>query len=86
MLDGGRRFPDGALATKWVDMKRGPLRGWSMCACVFLDGTVLAHVRCRVYDRRPDVCRKAMSPGERACLNLRKLYERGLLEAEESVD
>jgi len=86
MRDDGLRFPDGALATRWRTMSRGPFRGWSMCTCVFLEGTVRARVRCRVYDRRPDVCRKAMVPGERACINLRALYARGLLDAEENVE
>jgi len=84
MLD-GRRFPDGALATKGVTMKRGPAKDFAFCACVFLDGTLLEKVKCRVYDRRPAVCRTAMVPGEKACLNLRKLYERGLLDAEKNV-
>ena len=46
-------------------------RGVEVCACALLQGSVLYRVACKVYNKRPRVCRATIQPGDRACLNLR---------------
>lgn len=65
----------GAIKTRWRTMRAGPLKGTDVCACVFLEGTVLKRVKCRIYEKRPQTCRRAMRPGEKACLKLRRLFQ-----------
>jgi Fe-S-cluster containining protein len=67
-----------ALRTKWRKQKNGPLRGSSVCGCICLEGSVLHRVCCKVYNRRPMVCRTAVKPGDRCCREIRKLYLDGI--------
>lgn len=69
----GRVLHWGAIKTQWREVRSGPLKGISVCACVFLTGSVFKKVSCRVYEKRPRTCRVAMRPGEKACLRLRRM-------------
>lgn len=71
LLHGGHRPPD-ALRTRWKTMKSGPFKGFELCVCCMLDGSVMRKVHCRIYETRPSICRKALKPGDRMCLMLRK--------------
>lgn len=71
----GRGFSCAALKTKWKKQRSGPLKGAEAKACVALRGSILSRVSCSVYDRRPQACREAVVPGDRACLALRKKYQ-----------
>lgn len=70
----GEQLPFGAILTKCVEPRRGPLKGSSLCACVALRGTPGASVTCTVYERRPKTCHTAVKPGDSTCRNLRKFY------------
>ena len=70
----GRRTEDGAIKTKWRTVKTGPLRGISVNACAALRGSIMNRVFCSVYKNRPDACRKALSQGDKACREVRKMY------------
>lgn|GEM_PF-1814442 len=74
----GARVPPGAIATEWRKQRSGPFKGVSVCACVALRGTLLEKTACSIYDKRPEVCRKAVKPGDRTCREIRALYNRGL--------
>lgn len=63
-----------ALATRPRRQKAGPFRGWEVCACVFLRGSIMNRVSCRIYDRRPKVCREAVKPGTRFCKEIRSWF------------
>jgi Fe-S-cluster containining protein len=65
----------GALKTRWVINKQGPLKGFEQCRCIALQGTPMVRVACSIYAKRPRVCHEAMVPGEKACLDLRRMYE-----------
>jgi len=67
-----------ALATRWRKQRCGPLKGASICACVFLNGSVLHRTSCRIYQKRPRVCRTAVKPGDRACLQIRRMMQEAL--------
>lgn len=73
---GMRSFPEDAIKTKRRRQKEGPLKGQTLCQCACLEGTVLQEVRCTIYDVRPEVCRKAVKPGDPTCRKLRKLHEK----------
>lgn len=64
----------GAIKTRWVTNKLGPLAGIQVCSCSLLSGSLFHRVRCRIYPNRPTVCRQAYTPGSQACLTLRNLY------------
>lgn len=64
----------GAIATRWVDTQEGPFRDLRVNACVALAGDVGHDVRCTVYDRRPEVCRMAIQPGDEWCRELRARF------------
>jgi Fe-S-cluster containining protein len=70
-----RGEPSSALRTKWVEAKAGPLKGMELCVCCQLNGSLLHRVKCRIYENRPSVCRKALQPGDRSCLEARALLE-----------
>ncbi len=55
--------------------KTGPLKGVQDCRCVALRGSLLSAVSCSVYERRPDVCRNALSPGDRTCQDAKRLFQ-----------
>ena len=67
-------LPLGAIRTEWREMRRGPLKGVEACACVALRGSLLQQVSCSIYPRRPRACRAALQPGQRQCLQLRRMY------------
>lgn len=73
-LASGCRTPPAAFKTVWVGQRSGPLKGFELCACIFLRGTLLVHTRCSIYSRRPEVCREAVKPGDRVCTEMRKVY------------
>ncbi len=75
----GRRFVrlyvvQDAVKTKWRVQRSGPLKGVEACACVALRGSLGHRVSCSVYENRPDVCHKAVKPGDRACHQVRQLF------------
>ena len=74
-----------ALATKWTKNRCGPLKGAETCNCALLGGSVLHAVYCRIYSIRPQVCHKAMRPGEQACHQLRRLVQDGLQQDKEQL-
>jgi len=80
LIDGGEPV-FGAIRTQARKVKRGPLKGYSICGCVALRGSPLGQVSCTIYTRRPSVCKDALSPGDRECLSLRELT-RAKIEAE----
>lgn len=70
----GRPSYYGGIRTRWRKVRGGPLKGIEICACVALKGDPLRKVRCDVYEKRPTVCRKALQPGEKQCLQARRLF------------
>lgn len=71
---GGEMIGYAAIATRWVDTKEGPFRDLRVNACVALAGDVGHSVRCTVYERRPEVCRMAIQPGDEWCRQLRTRF------------
>lgn len=61
-----------ALATKVRRVRSGPLKDTEVCACALLRGDPLLHTRCAIYKNRPQVCRTAVVPGDRTCVELRR--------------
>lgn len=68
----GNQIPWGAIVTKNSTQKAGPLKGAILTTCKALEGSVLHRVKCKVYDKRPEVCHTAVVPGDKACRWLRK--------------
>jgi Fe-S-cluster containining protein len=64
--------PPGALRTKWHVQAAGPLKGAEACVCCQLEGSLMHKVKCRIYDKRPETCRKAVKPGDKTCRWFRK--------------
>lgn len=64
-------FTDAAIETKRRTIRRGPLKGTAACVCVALSGDPMHRVRCSVYERRPQVCREGVKPGDTACRQAR---------------
>lgn len=60
-----------AIATKHVEVKRGPAAGSDACVCHALRGTPGVRVSCSVYERRPGICR-TFQPGGSSCLGSRR--------------
>ncbi len=67
--------PPTAIATKWTESKVGPLKGYSFNACKMLRGSLMHRVSCRIYEKRPEVCRRAVKPGDRACKDVRRAFQ-----------
>jgi Fe-S-cluster containining protein len=63
----------GAIRTRWRTVKTGPLKGIEVNACAALRGSIMNRVSCRVYANRPEVCRTAVKPGDRACHEVRDM-------------
>lgn len=61
-----------AIKTRWVRNRTGPFRGFELCRCAALKGNLLHKVSCSVYEKRPQVCREAVVPGDRACREIRR--------------
>jgi Fe-S-cluster containining protein len=79
-----RRFAGAGIKTEWKPQKTGPLAGIHACVCVALRGSVMSRTSCKIYERRPEVCRKAVKPGDRGCREIRRLMREAIKEAEES--
>jgi Fe-S-cluster containining protein len=86
MTGGPQRRERPAIATAWRVQKSGTFKSYEFCTCVFLRGTVMKKVKCRVYDKRPDVCRKVMKPGDSACRKLRDAFLRKLKEMQKQLE
>ncbi len=71
LMHDGRPVPWGAISTVSRKQRRGLLKGVTLCTCAALSGDVLHEVRCKVYDKRPSTCRRAVVPGDRSCRWLR---------------
>lgn len=72
-FDGGA--PHGAIRTTWRKQRRGPHRGFELLTCAMLAGNVGESVRCRIYDKRPNVCHNAVKPGDPACRAIRTAFQ-----------
>jgi hypothetical protein len=72
----GKRLPDAALRTKWRLMKSGPFKDCEVCVCCMLRGSLMKNVRCHIYENRPSICRSAVKPGDKNCLELRRILRR----------
>jgi Fe-S-cluster containining protein len=66
------RMPPAALRTKPLEAKSGPCKGHSFTACAMLVGSPMHKVRCKIYEKRPQVCRQAVIPGTRGCRAIRR--------------
>lgn len=64
----------GGIKTKWRKVEAGPFKGVEVCACVALKGSIMHKVSCSVYKQRPKVCRNALKPGEKQCLEARRMF------------
>lgn len=71
----GPPAPHGAIKTEWKKQRAGDLKGFELCSCVALKGSVMSSVKCSVYEKRPDTCRTAVVPGDRTCLDVRRLFK-----------
>lgn len=72
--------------TRCMRQRSGPLKDVEVCGCYFLSGSVMHKVRCRIYDRRPSICRSSIEPGDPLCLEIRRNMDvaiRDLKEEEE---
>jgi Fe-S-cluster containining protein len=74
-INTGQRGGVGAIRTAWKAQRSGPMKGAEACACVALRGSLLYAVSCSVYRKRPEACRTAAIPGDRACLQVRQMFE-----------
>jgi Fe-S-cluster containining protein len=68
----GKPQPLGALKTKYLENKRGYFKGCTACACAMLEGSLMYEVKCRIYESRPEVCRKAVVAGDKSCKAIRR--------------
>ena len=66
---------EGAIKTKWRKVTKGPFKTHEVCTCYFLQGSPLHETKCKIYERRPETCKNSMNPGEKACIQLRKLWK-----------
>jgi len=60
-----------ATKTTWKRQAAGPLKGFKVCVCSALRGSLLASVKCVVYAVRPGACR-AFVAGSRQCTEARQ--------------
>lgn len=77
----GQKPSWGAIRARYRKQRSGPLKGIEANACVCLRGSLLKRVSCSIYDKRPEVCRKAVRPGDRTCRWLRSEFQRLASEA-----
>lgn len=71
----GFHLPDAAIKTKWQKTNRGKFKGFEMCRCVALRGNPGHAVKCSIYEKRPEVCRDAVKPGDKTCREIRRDYD-----------
>jgi len=62
-----------AIRTASKLQRCGPFAGTKQLVCIALRGSLMHRVSCAIYDRRPDVCRDAIKPGDADCLALHKM-------------
>jgi Fe-S-cluster containining protein len=48
----------GAIKTRRVTMKNGPLKGYELMVCDALQGDILHNCLCKIYKKRPHICRE----------------------------
>lgn len=65
---------NGEIRTRPTVNKAGPLKGAEDCRCVSLRGSLGKQVSCAIYEKRPDICKKALKPGDRTCRQIRRLF------------
>lgn len=82
----GRYEPWAALRTEWRTQKTGPLKGVDACACIALKGSIMDAVKCSIYEKRPRVCHVAVVPGDRTCLDLRRMFADAIEENRERLE
>lgn len=75
---GGPSIRSASMRTSWRSAKTGKWAGHQFCACVALRGSVGHQVSCSIYDVRPAVCRDAVKPGDRVCLEIRRRMQEQL--------
>lgn len=68
----GHRLPAGVIRAKQRTVGQGPLQGQISCCCVALKGDPGHRVACSIYEKRPETCRTAVTPGDRTCRRLRR--------------
>jgi len=69
-----------AIKTAWRQQQVGPLKGYKVCACVALRGSVFHRVSCRIYTHRPQTCHEAVRRGDGTCRNIVKMFRQFLKE------
>lgn len=79
-IDGGQ-LPWGAIRTEWKKQRSGPAKGAEACVCVALRGSLMHRVKCSIYQKRPRACRVAVKPSDKACQQIRKLFEEANLDS-----
>ena len=67
--------PPLAIRSKYRAQRAGRLKGWELCCCVALRGSVMNQVSCSVYEKRPRACRMAVKPGDSACRRIRQAFD-----------
>jgi Fe-S-cluster containining protein len=72
----------GAIRTRWRKQTRGPHRSFKLLTCSMLSGNVMHKVKCRIYAKRPEVCHKAVVPGDTACREIRRAFHASIEQAE----
>jgi Fe-S-cluster containining protein len=85
LLD-GHSVPWGVIKTTYKLIAKGPFKGVTVCACDQLRGDPSHKVRCAIYAKRPETCRTAMVPGEKACRDLRRMYKKAAEEAADLIE
>lgn len=73
----GNTIPQGAIRTKECEQKTGPLKGLLGSVCAALRGSLMSRVSCSIYEKRPQVCREAVVPGDRVCRQIRAAFQAG---------
>lgn len=70
----GHNIMGGAILTKWRTMRSGPFKSYEINTCKALRGSVMHKVSCSIYENRPEACREAVKPGDKACRDVRRAY------------
>ena len=69
-----KRHPPASLRTRWKVQKSGPFKDVEACVCCQLDGSLMHKVKCLIYGSRPSVCRNAVKPGDKSCVEIRRMF------------
>ncbi len=70
----GKQIPDGAIKTTHHRLNKSLM----YTACSQLKGKLLEKTECAIYEKRPQVCKTAVVPGDRACRRIRTSYKKEL--------